>query len=307
MEVRPPRWRRCCTHLPEMIRRRGNKGWLSACAFAVLAASSRPALAQSGPASAPTATAAQTIPAYDPERRPDPNEPDFRLVNLPTTLRLPRHRANFTLTHRFAGNLRNGSFTDQLGDLFGLDRGANIGIEYRYAVMRHVQAVFFRTNIDKTIQFSARFNQIRQSDAMPVSITGVVSVEGSNNFRRRREPAIGAVVERSVGTRLALYVEPFWVHDTAAEAGLDMNTTFLGIGGRARIHNMIYVVAEVSPRLAGYTPGDALFAFAIEKRIGGHVFQLNFTNAPSTTFAQIARGGFPGSLSMGFNLSRKFF
>ena len=33
----------------------------------------------------------------------------------------------------------------------------------------------------------------------------------------------------------------FWVHDTAAEAGLDMNTSFLGIGGTFRIRNQIYV------------------------------------------------------------------
>lgn len=288
------------------------------CVFGALVLSSRIASAQSDPATpagtvgveSPSAAREQTAPAppaYDPERRPVQTEPDFRLVNLPTALRLPVHKANFALTHRFGGNLRNGSFLDQLGDLFGLDRGANIGIEYRYAVMRHVQAVVFRTNVDKTIQFQGRFDPIRQSDSMPVSISGVVSVEGSNNFRQRRQPAIGAVISRSVGTRLAAYVEPFWVHDTAAEAGLDMDTSFIGLGGTFRIRNQIYVVGEISPRLSGYRPGDALFAFAIEKRVGGHVFQLNFTNAPSTTFAQIARGGFPESLSMGFNLSRKFF
>ena len=279
------------------------------CALSTLLWSATATAAQTG-SSTPVTTAAQSTtaaPAYDPEKRPVPYEPDFRLVNLPTALRLPVHSANFALTHRFGGNLRNGTFLDQLGDLFGLDRGANIGIEYRYAVMRHVQAVIFRTNVDKTIQFQGRFDPIRQSDSMPVSISGVVSVEGSNNFRQRREPAVGAVISRSVGSRLAAYIEPFWVHDTAAEAGLDMDTSFLGIGGTFRIRNQIYVVGEISPRLGGYAPGDALFAFAIEKRVGGHVFQLNFTNAPATTFAQIARGGFPGSLSMRFNLSRKFF
>lgn len=283
--------------------------WLLLCAFGVITLSTTRAAAQANPPPADPAPAQPSAapPAYDPEKRPVPTEPDFRLVNLPTALRLPVHSANFSLTHRFGGNLRNGSFGDQLGDLFGLDRGANIGIEYRYAVMRHVQAVVFRTNVDKTIQFQARLDPIRQSDTMPVSISGIVSVEGSNNFRQRREPAVGAVIARSFGTRLAVYAEPFWVHDTAQEAGLDMDTSFLGLGGRLRLHNSTYIVGEISPRLGGYTPGDALFAFAIEKRVGGHVFQLNFTNAPSTTFAQIARGGFPGSLSLGFNLSRKFF
>lgn len=32
-------------------------------------------------------------------------EPDFRVLNLPSTLRLPRHRSSFQLTHRFNGNL----------------------------------------------------------------------------------------------------------------------------------------------------------------------------------------------------------
>jgi len=37
------------------------------------------------------------------------------------------------------------------------------------------------------------------------------------------------------------------------------------------------------------------------------MFQLNVTNTSSTTFAQIARGGSPQSLYLGFNLARKFF
>src|SRR5690242_15808036 len=66
-------------------------------------------------------------------------EPDFALINLPTTLRLPRFKGNFRLTHRFQGNLEDGDFGYQLSNLFGLDNGAAIGLEYRFAVMRHLQ------------------------------------------------------------------------------------------------------------------------------------------------------------------------
>mgnify|MGYP000987491144 CR=1 FL=1 len=69
----------------------------------------------------------------------------------------------------------------------------------------------------------------------------------------------------------------------------------------------VYVAAEASPRASGYRPGTRAFAFAIEKRAGGHMFQLNFSNTAGSTPAQIARGGAPHSLSLGFNLSRKFF
>jgi len=43
------------------------------------------------------------------------------------------------------------------------------------------------------------------------------------------------------------------------------------------------------------------------KRVGGHAFQLNFSNAFTATYGQIARGGFPTTLYLGFNLVRKFF
>src|SRR5262245_25712009 len=81
-----------------------------------------------------------------------PAEPDFVVVNLPSTLRLPLWKSNFRLTHRFAGNLRNGSFGQQAGNLFGIDQGAIIGFEYRMAVAPHAQAAFYRSSLDQTLK-----------------------------------------------------------------------------------------------------------------------------------------------------------
>ena len=58
--------------------------------------------------------------------------------------------------------------------------------------------------------------------------------------------------------------------------------------------------------MTGYDPGETQVGFAIEKRAGGHSFQLNFGNGFGTTFAQIARGGFD-DWYLGFNISRKFY
>jgi hypothetical protein len=69
----------------------------------------------------------------------------------------------------------------------------------------------------------------------------------------------------------------------------------------------VYVVAEVAPRAGGYRPGQPAYGFGIEKRAGGHMFQLNFNNGQGTTFGQLARGGLADSLYLGFNLARKFF
>ena len=57
----------------------------------------------------------------------------------------------------------------------------------------------------------------------------------------------------------------------------------------------------------GLETGTAEYAFAIEKRVGAHVFSLTFSNSAGTTFRQIAHGGVPEHLTLGFNLTRKFY
>ena len=249
----------------------------------------------------------------DDDRRLRLAEPDFTVINLPTTLVLPRHTFNFRLTHRFLGDLTEGSFTDQLDNIFGLDNGAVIGLELRFAPIRHVQAIVFRNNLAKTIQFTGQYDAIRQSASFPVSASAIVSIEGTNNFRPERDdgsgghrsPALGGIVSRSFSDRLAVYAVPMWVHDVVRNA--DRDTFYIGVGGRGRISRNVYVVGEVSPRVNGFAPGDVEYAFGIERRAGGHMFQLTFTNSVASTYGQIAQGGLPDTLYLGFNLGRKFY
>jgi hypothetical protein len=234
-------------------------------------------------------------------------EPDFRVLNLPSTLRLPLGGSSFQLTHRFNGNLRQGSFSENASNLFGLDQGAVVGFDYRFGIARHLQAAVYRSAIDKTFQFSGKYDAVRQHDSIPVSLSALLSVEGTDNFQERYSPALGAAVSRTVADRLAVYATPVWVHNTAAILNLERDTVFVGIGGRVRVSSTVYLVGEVTPRAGGYSPDQAAYGFAIEKRAGGHLFQLNFNNGQGTTFGQLARGGFADSLYLGFNLARKFF
>src|SRR5262245_28976872 len=102
--------------------------WLRIIAAAALIAALSPqaALAQD----AGGAQAGQ--PEDDPDRDLNLAQPDFTLVGLPTTLRLPRFKSAFRVTHRFGRPFGAGDFGDLAGDLFGLDSGAQIGLEYRF-------------------------------------------------------------------------------------------------------------------------------------------------------------------------------
>src|SRR5512134_1753686 len=261
----------------------------------------------SGPQRTEPVSQSDVTAADDDDAAPVLAEPDFRVLNLPSTLRLPRNGSNFQLTHRFNGNLRRGSLGGNAGNLFGLDQGAAVGFEYRFGIARHLQAAVYRTAIDKIFQFYTKYDAVRQGDSLPVSLSALVSVEGADNFQERYSPALGLVVSRMAGDRLAVYATPVWVHNTAALLNIDRDTVFVGVGGRLRISSTVYVVGEVAPRAAGYSPDKAAYGFAVEKRAGGHLFQLNFNNGQGTTFGQLARGGFANSLYLGVNLARKFF
>ena len=266
-----------------------------------------PAYAQA-PSSASSAIAAAAQPSSDDDDGTlRPLEPDFTVVNLPTTLPLPRFKGNFHLTHRFNQNLADASFDEMLSNLFGMDQGATIQFEYRFGVMKHLQAIAARTNNGKTFQFSAKYDAFHESASTPIGLSGIVSIEGQDNFQRDYIPALGLVVSRTLGNVVALYAAPFWAHNTLSGSGTTRDTGFVGLGARLRIRPTVYVVGEVSPRVGGFTPGDAQYAFAIEKRVGAHVFSLAFANSAATTFGQIAGGGFPDALFFGFNLARKFY
>jgi uncharacterized beta barrel domain-containing protein DUF5777 len=278
------------------------------CAASVGSAHAQASTSQSGssPANATSAGSAAVQAASDDDAALDVIEPDFTVVNIPTTLRLPRHKGNFHLTHRFNGNLEEGSFGDQASTLFGLDRGATIGFEYRFGIARHVEAAVYRSSFEQTIQFSGKLDAIHQNASNPLSLSGLISVEGTSNFHEQFKPALGVVASREIVDRLAVYAAPVWVHNSASAISVDRDTFYVGLGGRVRVGSTVYLVGEVSPR-AGYAPGQVEFAFGIEKRVGAHVFQLNFANTFGTTFGQIARGGSPDALYLGFNLTRKFF
>jgi hypothetical protein len=246
----------------------------------------------------------------DPDRDPNPAQPDFTIVNLPTTLRVPRFKSAFRVTHRFGRPLGSGTFGDLASDLFGLDSGAQIGLEYRFGLMRGLQAGIHRTS-NRTIEFFGQYNAIQQSDSSPIGLDIVATIEGTNNFRDIYSPALGVIVSRELGRAGALYLEPIWVHNTNLLnlPGEDNDTLLIGLGARLRIRPTVYVVGEFVPRVGYESPfSDHHVTFGIEKRAGGHSFQLNFSDGFGTTMGQLARGGTDfEDWYIGFNISRKFF
>jgi hypothetical protein len=176
--------------------------------------------------------------------------------------------------------------------------------------MRGLQAGVYRTS-DRTIELFTHYNVLNQTaEGPPFGLNVSVTVDGTDNFSNDHTPAVALVLSRELGSHGAVYVEPTWVGNANIDPFAvddDDDTFMVGVGARLRVRPTVYVVAEVIPRV-GYNPGANHATFGIEKRAGGHMFQLNFSNGVGGTMGQLARGGTSwDDWYIGFNISRKFF
>jgi len=274
---------------------------------ALLAAGAVPTFAAAQEAAPPAPPADAQPPSVDPDLRVDLLQPDFNLSALPTTLRVPQGKWNFRITHRFTRALGAGDFGSLVENLFGLDSSAQVGLEFRYGLVPGTQVGIHRTS-GRTIFLFGQHSLLRERDGHAAGLDLLVALEGENNLREHRQGVFGAVLSRAVGGRAVLYVEPaVVVNANPADVG-DDSTFLVGLGTRIRISQNGYITAEFSPRLAGYRPGDGQISIGLERRAGGHLFQLNVSNGFGTTFGHLARGGVSyDDWYLGFNISRKFF
>jgi len=237
-------------------------------------------------------------------------EPDFTLVSLPTALRLPRFGSALRFTHRFALPLE-GDFGTLAGNLFGLDSGSTVGLEWRFGVVKNGQLGLHRSSSNKTIEFFGEYGLVQQGDRSVLEALVRGGVEGTNNFRDNYTGSLMLVVSRRIGEHAALYVEPTWVKNSnliPPTTGAGDNVLMIGLGGRVRIRRTVYLVGEYSPVAAGDNGRTDHGAVAIEKRAGGHVFQFNVSNSFATTPGQLAHGSaITNDWHIGFNITRKLF
>jgi len=275
---------------------------------------------QPPPAAPPAGTAPETTPPAPPQDEDDdmsidPLQPDFTIVALPTTLRMPKYKGAFRVTHRFSRGLGSGSLGDLVEDFFGLDSSAGIALEFRFGLAPGLQASVHRTN-GKVIQLLGQYNVMKQDAGRPIGLDVLVSVEGKRNLTEDHSGAIGLVLSRKVGSVGSIYLEPIFVANTSrvpSELSSDEHTVLLGIGARLRVRPTVAVVGEFIPRVAGYSPRDHPWAIGLEKRVGGHSFQINVGNSYWTTFGTMASGGISENREkgdnwlIGFNITRKFF
>jgi len=253
---------------------------------------------------------AQAPEADPPAAEPPVDTPVFcgtHLINLPTTTTPSKGDVLFRVHHRFSDPVDSG-----FDNLLGLDSFANILLGLGYGITDNLTVSIGRVRVYKEFELSADWLIAEQGRTAGLPFSA--ALHGGVSLVTEDEDAVkffaAVSLSRQLTRRLSVLVVPSFVTN-ANHFALDPQSTFsLGLGARYMIWEEFSIIAEWVPVLAGYNEIESGWGLGIEKKIGGHVFQVFVNNALGLTPAQSLPGGDlqigDFDFRIGFNIFRTF-
>ncbi|WOK05156.1 DUF5777 family beta-barrel protein [Imperialibacter roseus] len=223
---------------------------------------------------------------------------------------------DFIIAHRF-GTIDGGAY-----ELFGLDNAlVRIGLEY--ALNDRLYAGAGRSSFEKTYDGFVKYRLLRQSTgkgSVPLSATWLSSMA----LKTLKDPTYDLqftdklafthqlLLARKFNNGLSLQLMPTWVHrNLIGETDLNNDILALGMGGRIKLSQRVALCAEYYYQFQHLNENTQnALAIGVDIETGGHVFQLQFTNAtsmvPKGFVSETTNDFFKGEIHFGFNVSRTF-
>lgn len=265
------------------------------------------------------------------EKKPDYAFATFkgvRVINGQSVEAPAKGELLYMLAHRF-GTIENGFY-----DMFGMDRATmRMGLEYTLPT-DFVTIGYGRSTYGKTYDGFVKAKLFRQQSGaknFPVTIVWVSDVavrsekftnpDRKNYFTSRMAYMHQLLIARKFSSSFSMQLSPTLVHKNLVHTIDEQNTFFsMGVGSRLKLTRRVSLNLEYF----GFLPGQNIpkigdqavrntVAIGFDIETGGHVFQLQFTNARamydggyiSETVYDFAAPQGKG-IAFGFNLTRTF-
>jgi hypothetical protein len=253
----------------------------------------------------------------------------LKVVNFESTKLAARKDFYLIVSHRF-GTVKNG-----IDDLFGLDQSVT-QIKFVYGLKDWLNLGFARSSNLKKYGFHVKYKLKNQQTAgFPVTLVGYNLVTINTSLKKDNFPGISfdqkltytsqLLISRKFSKKLTLLMAPTFIHENLATRSFvvqqdgsingydeDNNQFAVGVGGRYKISKRVSINADYGVHLN--RNGNSIYkdplSVGVDIETGGHVFQLNFSNAQAMFeegFIVNAAGDWgDGDFFFGFNLQRVF-
>ena len=249
-----------------------------------------------------------------------------KLVLLQTNETQPKQNLTFWIFHRFGdiGGEFGGSHT-----LFGLDNASDIHIGFEYGITDAFTIGVGRSRFNEAYSLQGKLRLLRQRhEGTPVALTAfaqsswITRRENFDNEFRDEADRIShffqLILARKFSSSLSLMLNPgYLVRSQAVDPQNQENFFVLGMGGRLKITKRLSLVADYMIVNGLDRPEDLETEYfnplgiGLEIETGGHVFSLNFQNAPYITennfIPYTQKSWTDGGVRFGFSISRNFY
>lgn len=234
-----------------------------------------------------------------------------RLVNLPTTQALGKGQILFRISHRFFPAVKDG-----YDEFFGLDGPAALLLGLGYGITDNFSVTLSRSNRFKDVELALKWIFVRQGGPSHLPFSAALNLGGSTITQAqpgeivKSKANIQLLLSHQISSRFSLLLVPSFSSNANHWAESPEGTFSLGTGMRYMVLDDLSVIVEWIPVLAGYKANSSGWGMGIEKKVGGHVFQVFFLNTIGITSSQYLPGGDyrlkDTEFRIGFNIFRLF-
>ncbi len=264
---------------------------------------------------------------------------DRRIINVHSVETLPKRKLDVRITHRF-GDVAgpNGGFKT----VFGLENATDVLLGAEYGFTDNLTVGIFRTKGAGALPdgtpglrqilngvYKIRILRQKEDNSTPLTLTAVgitslstaekleeatESIQSFPKFAHRMAHHGQLMVARKFSPGFSLQLNAGYTYRNLVPAG-DVNGLFsLGGATRLQISKVVGIIADLTVPFSDSRTTDNGFYPALgigfEFETGGHVFQVNFTNARAimeTDFIPYTTSSWgEGEFRLGFTVSRLF-
>jgi len=217
---------------------------------------------------------------------------DTRVINTHSVETIQKRKLDLRIGHRF-GNLNGGWPT-----FYGLETAQDIAIGVDYGVTDDLNIGVHRTKgagpLRQLVNTSLKYRFLKQSDTgSPITVTGLglwtISTQQRdensefvlNRFSKFSHRFISGgqlLIARKFSDKFSLQLIPSYIHRNIVAFDEQNGTFSLGGAFRVQLTKVLGFLVDAAVPM-GDTDAKAAIGVGFEIDTGGHVFQINFTNA----------------------------
>ena len=267
-----------------------------------------------------------------------PTWKDTKLINVQTTKVVDPGVMEFFILHRFGnvGGEGNGGFHT----FYGFDIASDIDFAFQFGLAKNLMIGVSRSKEQELIDLDAKYKLLTQTSAMPVSLALYEDVGVTPELNSTFYAGADSATPRSISDKFSYFSEFIldrrfndhiswellggFQHRNYVLAAVNAdngateqnNIPFVATGARFMFNKHSSLVFDYYYIISSYrmnntaNPYHNPFSIGYEVETGGHVFEINFTNASylneNNIIPYTQSNWLKGGFKLGFSISRVF-